>query len=181
MPFAVTLLVAALIFIFRYKIKYLIARIRLKPKVKSLCKKYNAELFPNKRFWNWGNIADEKCEFFILKNKHLYAVKLCGAKSRGTIDFYDNTHYRTKSYGFHLASTIHSVLPVQKKKPAYRFQCTSKERIQQYPNIPILLMVPEPLNISYRKTNIGNGDDIGECKYYNLAGIEGLMSNDNNS
>ena len=42
-------------------------------------------------------------------------------------------------------------------------------------------MVPEPLNISYRKTNIGNGDDIGECKYYNLAGIEGLMSNDNNS
>ena len=60
MPFAVTLLVAALIFIFRYKIKYLIARIRLKPKVKSLCKKYNAELFAQQAAFGIGEILQTK-------------------------------------------------------------------------------------------------------------------------
>ena len=171
--FFVILLLPHIVFLFK--------RILLCIKLKMVCKRQGFTLIPTYFFWFLGNFNGGRCDFYVQTSEQVYSVKLCGAPKKTIIDFVDSTQYAKRSLRFHLASTFRYVVPRSKRKKAFDFSYHCPEELRSAQIIPIILMNPMPLNVTYAGKGIGNGDYIVEGYFYNRTGFLQLLKTKNES
>lgn len=159
-------------------IKFFIKRIILRNNIKRICrlKKFNYKA--NRSGDVFGNFKGENCDFYIETPDKVYSVKLCGTYFKKNLcDFMDKTHYAIRALSFQLPHTRNSVKYKVKTKPEYNFKYKFSETYHDKELIPIILMNPTSVNVTYNKSEIGNSDSVGEGFFYTRNGFcEKLIS-----
>ncbi len=165
-------LIFACLIVFYPFMRFFIKRIIMISRIKRICSlkklKYKANYFGHVL----GNFNGKNCDFYIETNDKVYSVKLCGTYWRKDLcDFMDKNHYAIRSLSFQFAHTKNSVKYKVKTKPAYNFRYKFSESYYTKELIPIILMNPTSINVTYNKREIGNSDFVGEGYFYTCYGL----------
>lgn len=166
--FLIFIAIIAILFIFSGFIKFFFKRLKLKSKVKKLCKQKGYTLNVSGSWF--ANFDSEKADFTVGTPTKSYVVKLVGAKHRTHYDLVDDTHYRTT---WMLFSKNGAKTPELHEKKKYDFGEIKEDTV-----IPILLLNPVAAEFTYKDAGTGNGDFVGEAFLYNLTGFLNLIESD---
>lgn len=89
----------------------------------------------------------------------------------------DKTHYAIRALSFQLPHTRNAIKYKVKTKPEYNFKYKIPETYHDKELVPIILMNPTSVNVTYNKSEIGNSDSVGEGFFYTGNGFcEKLIS-----
>jgi len=140
--------------------------------IKHICRLKKFKYKANRLGIVFGNFRDQNCDFYIETHDKVYSVKLCGAYwKKNLCDFMNEEHYAVRALSLQLPATKNAIKYKVKTKPEYNFKYKFSETYYTKELIPIILMNPIAINITYNKREIGNSDFVGEGYFYTCHGF----------
>lgn len=175
MKFFLALLAIILLTMLYFVLRFFIKRLRLRAKVKKLCRVKGFTLFTNRKLWWLSGNHKKSCDFAIKTKDRLYSVKLFSMPRymTGLLIAADGT-YKVKHY-FNLVSRIGSSATIffdSKKRtmPQYDFRAFDNGIEDNIVHCPIFLLHPCSIELV--------GKPTFDCEIFSLSEFLGTLQHE---
>lgn len=167
------IIIALVAFLLLYPfLRFILERMSMICKIKRICRSNGYVWQPSHRGYLFSNFKGRHCDFYVETSDEVYSVKLCGfALKRKMCNFIDETHYSIRNLHFQISYTAHGIQYDTKSKPHWNFKAGCPKEYYVKRIIPVLLMTPVCMNVTYMGEPVGSSDFIGECYFYTVSGF----------
>lgn len=172
--------IIALISGFPY-VRFFFKRLWFYSKLVLICRRKRYQLYSTHPFSIFGSIYGKHCDFYVETDDTVISIKLCASiYKKDCFQFIDSTHFAIKYLRFQFRygpSLLIEYTP--KTKPAWDFRYRFQEHFEGKTFIPILIMNPVSLCVTYGKYHfpISNGTVLEECAFYTGSGFLTRLKN----
>ena len=170
------LLIGLLVFVWLLPyIRCFCKRLWFYTKLMILCRRKKYRLHSTHQFALFGSIYGKHCDYYVETDDTVISIKLCAALSKKNFyQFIDSTHFAIKYLRFQFRYGPSLFIEYSPKiKPVWDFRYRYKEHFEGKIFIPVLIMNPISVCITYGKYHfpISNGTVLEECAFYTGSGF----------